>query len=774
MRLQAVSIALVAASGVSVLIASLGAYDALNRAQQDFYERCNFADVFVSLRRAPERLREELAAMPGVLTVETRIVREATVEAADQPEPGIGRFVSLPDEGRAALNLTHLTAGRAPAPYSADEILVNQAYTEANGLTIGDSVYMIVNGERKRLRIVGVALSPEFVYAFNGANPVPDNKRFGIFWMSRRALESAFSLEGAFNDVALRLARDASRNDVIFRVDQALEAYGALGAYDRSRVPSHMFLTDEFRQLLTMAVWIPGIFLAVSAFLLNVVVGRLVNRQRDQIATLKALGFRNREIGLHYLALAAVIGLGGIALGVPLGAWMGHGMTEMYGEYYRFPALYYSQGFGAPLAAAFFTLGGAALGAAGALSGAMRLNPAQAMRPPAPAAFQHTLVETLGLARLFRKPVPRMIVRIIALRPLRTSFSVAGIAAAVMIVVIGGFWQDAVELMLDAQFNQIQREDAVVSFYSPAPARVVQEVQAMSGVIFAEGYRTAPARLRVGPRTKDTVILGLAPGAELRRLLGRNLRPVRLSAEGLLLNRQIAAKLGLAPGDPVRVEFLEGRRAKVETHLAGAVDEFLGAGAYMDRDALNRLLDEQGLVNIVAIKTDAEEAQALYARLKTAPNVAGLSTRARTLESFRETMAGMIVTMSFILFLFAVVIAGGVVYNTAAVSLSERTWELASLRVLGFTRAEVFQILLGELGFQLALALPLGCLIGLYVAKVMVQSTQTEGFQIPVVISAGTYAWAILTTLLAAVGSAAIIRRRINHLDLIGVLKVRE
>ncbi|NJD62054.1 MAG: ABC transporter permease, partial [Deltaproteobacteria bacterium] len=303
---QAIAIAMVIVSGVATFIMSVSTLDSLHRTQETYYRDYRFADVFVSLKRAPESLASRIREIPGVNALETRVVAPASLELPDFPDPVRAQLVSVPEDESRALNRVFLRKGRMADPRRDDEVVVSEPFAEAHRFEPGDSIAAVINGKRRRLTIVGIGLSPEHIYQIGPGALFPDYKRYGVLWMARAPLSSAFNMEGAFNDVALTLSSDASVPDTLGRLDALLVKYGGLGAYGRKDQVSHRYLSEEFRQLGTLAAIFPAIFLGVAAFLLNVVLGRLVGTQREQIAVLKAFGYSNRDVGTHYAKLVVL------------------------------------------------------------------------------------------------------------------------------------------------------------------------------------------------------------------------------------------------------------------------------------------------------------------------------------------------------------------------------------------------------------------------------------------------------------------------------------
>jgi putative ABC transport system permease protein len=573
--------------------------------------------------------------------------------------------------------------------------------------------------------------------------------------------------------VILTLSAGASEADVIERLDLLLERYGGLGAYGRADQVSHRFISDEISQNRISSTYIPAIFLSVAAFLLHIVLSRLVTMQRTEIGLLKAFGYANRVVGLHYLKLAAITVLAGVVVGIGVGIYLGVELTELYRDYYRFPRLAHYTSRGVLGLTVVISLSAAILSALGAAGRAARLPPAEAMRPETPASFQAGPLERTGLTALL-PPSGRMISRSIIRRGWKSVLAVLGIASAAGMLVLGGFFYDAIRHLMWMQFEVVQRDDVTVVFNEPKSARVRYELARLPGVLRSEPFRAVPARLRFQHRSRRVELTGLSRDSELRRLIDAKLRPVELPLEGLVLTAKLAEVLGASPGDRLIVEVLEEARPVREIKISGVVDEMVGIAAYVDLTALNRLLREEGALSGAHLAVDANEMARLYAQLKGIPAVSGVALREAVLKSFREILDRSIVVSTVINVLFACVIAFGVVYNSARIALSERGNELASLRVLGFTRREVAVILLGEQGVLTLLAIPVGFGFGAAVCWLLVTRLSTELYRIPFVLSARTFLFAALVVALAGLASGGLVARRLNRLDLISVLKTRE
>ena len=774
LRGQVVAITLVVACGIASYVAMRSTYNSLLSSQQIYYQSYRFADVFVQLKRAPNSLASRINEIPGVAKAETRVVADVTLDVPGLDEPAKGRIVSIPERRNSILNDLYISEGRYVEADQRDEAIASETFARANGLTSGDSIAAIINGRWQKLRIVGLALSPEYVYEIRAGEIFPDSRRSGVLWMSRETLGPAFNMDDAFNDVALKLAPGANEANVIEHLDQLLEKYGGLGAYGRIDQISNHFLSNEIAELRVTGTFIPAIFLTVTAFLIHLVLSRLVTTQRDQIAVLKAFGYGNLAIGIHYLKLAFLVIISGVALGIGVGWYFGYQITALYMHFFHFPVLSYQIGPTLVASALLISFGAASIGALAAVRRAAALPPAEAMRPEPPARFYTGVIEKTGVHRLV-SPATRIIMRNLEQRPLKAMISTLGIALAVGLLVVGFFlYFDTVGRIMEVQFGAVQREDVSIVFNEPRPAEARYDLAHLPGVVRAETFRAVPARLRFENRNKRISILGLQSDNDLRRIVAQDYQISSLPHDGLLLTAKLADLLGVRPGQTVTVEILEGKREVRRVAVAGTVDELIGLSAYMNIDALNQLVDEGASSSGAFLMVDEPAIPSLYAKLKRTPAVNAVSIPQAALASFRNTIARTINTSTAVLIGFSAVIALGIVYNGARIALSERGHELASLRVLGFTRREIAFILLGEQAVLTLIAIPLGFALGYGIAGLITVAVDTELIRFPLYVSARSYSLAFGVIAISAFLSGYLVRWRLRHLDLVAVLKTRE
>ncbi len=773
MQGQVLAVALVMACGLAMMIMARSLIHSLESTRQEYYEANRFAEIFVALKRAPNSIAARASEIPGVASVQPAISVQVTLDLANLDEPASGMVRSLPDFAPPELNRLFLRSGQWLPPGSRGRVLVGEAFAEANHLRPGDTVAMLLNGRRQELVIAGIVLSPEFIFESRPGAALPDNRTYGTFWMPYKELARAFDLDGAFNYLTLTLAPGASERPVIAALDRLLTPYGGRGAFGRADHPSHIRVSDEIRVLQTVSIGFPVVFLTVAAFMTNAVLSRLLALQREQIAILKAFGFTNHAVVVHYLKFALVMVALGTALGFFGGVALGHRLVEMYHRFFRFPELVFRLDPTAFPLALFVSAGAAVAGVFSAVRRAAKLPPAEAMRPEPPANYRPAFVERTGIG-VFLSHTFRIAVRNIERKPMQALFTVTGLALATGILIVPNCFRDGVAEVLDFQWDVIQRQDIGIGLVEPGSAKVKDSLRHLPGVVTVEPFRQAYVRLSFGHQRRQLGIQGIPALGLHNRVIDGNSRQIQLPPRGLVVSAKLAEILGARPGDLLHVEVLEGKRTSADVPLAGLAEDFAGMAAYMDMSALNRLLDEGDVISGANFRLDQAHRAEFLRALKGIPRVSWVAIKESLRENFRQTTAASIGLIQKIYMGFAIVVAIGVVYNNARISLAERARELATLRVIGFSRREVGAVLVTELVILAVVAVPLGLLIGTGFATAILRAINTETVRLPLVLTTANYAFAVMVVFLASTVSALLVLRKLSHLDLVGALKAPE
>jgi len=762
---QAAAIVIVLACAVATTVMSFGVLRSLDETRSQYYQRYRFADVFAAVYRVPESAAESIRRLPGVAAVETRLVADVAVRLEDVAEPISGRLISLPERGEPEANAIALRQGRSIGASDAEEVVVAENFASARGLGPGSRITVHINGRKRELAVVGVALSPEYIYTLGAGMIAPDDRRFGIFWTGRQVLEAALGARDQFNDLAVRLKQTASASDATREIEAVLAPYGAADVHGRKRQPSHAFVSAMLHQIAGVGRIVPAIFLLVAAFLAHTMLGRLVEVQRRQIGLMKALGIGDGAIGWHYLKLVLMLGAVGIAMGIAAGAILGIGLVRIYAGFFHFPFLRYQPDVASILAAGMVSILAVSAGALRGVRRAISLMPAVALASPTPAAYGQTWLDRVGRGR--SSGVARMILRYLARWPLRAALTVAALSLAVALQISMLFSFDALDYIID-HYARAQVADFTLVFSSALPRAAAGEIGRWPGVVSVEGFRALPVHLRSRGRDRVVNLTGLAPTGRLQRLLDANLAPVSVPLHGLALPSKLAALLEVKEGDTVAVEPV-GSRAGFELPVARIVEQYIGLGAYVSLDLLDSL-PEGPRISGAYLLTDPSRRADFLRGLTNQAMLAGINERSAVLASFRGTMTRTLSIIVSFFVAFAGVAAFFIAFSSARITLAEREREFATLASLGFTVAEMRAILAGELAILVALALPLGCILGRALAWVIVQRLDTELYRVPLVISLQTVGIAALIVVGAALVSIRAVARRLQCLDLPAVL----
>jgi putative ABC transport system permease protein len=771
---QVAAIGAVAACGIMAFVTMQTNYDAMYDAKATYYSNYHFGDLFASITRAPNDIAGRLAALPNVNRVQTRVVEDVLADVPGRSDPATLRLIGIPDGSQPVLDQVYIRRGRLPSVLARNEVVVSEAFAQANGIDVGFQIPVILNGRRVTLHVVGVGLSPEYVYEMRGGADIwPDSRHFGIAWLNETALAAAFDLTDSFNDVTLSVAPGADQRAIIERADSILGRYGSLGTYDRRDQMSNRFVSNELAQLRAQALFIPLIFLGIAAFLIHVSLSRLVATQREQIAILKAFGYDNATVAIHYVKAALVmIGFGAV-VGVLSGWWLGYRLAVLYTKFFRFPEVVFHLRAGTVVLSVAISLLAGIAGAALAVRSVVRLAPAVAMRPPSPASFRPTFLERLGLTGFFSAPF-RMVVRNIERKPIPATITVIALAFAVAILLVGRSTVDAVNWMMEVQFHYVSREDVTVTFVRPLSSRARLDLSVLPGVLESEPFRAVFARASNGHISRRLAIIGLPENPRLHHIVDRNLSEKRPPPNGVLITDALARILNVSPGSVITISFLEGDRRTASEPVRAVVDELVGLNIYMNESRLNALLREDASSSGAYVSLDPKYEAAFDTAAKSTPKISGVAYRRSALDEFQRSFAESIgISAAFILG-FAFVIAFGVVYNAGRVTLSERARELCTLRILGYSVSTAAMILIGEQMLLTVVAIPFGLLVGLGLDRALQPLYELEYYRVPIVVSNETYLFAIAVTLFSVMISSLAIGSGVRKLDVVAALKAGE
>lgn len=766
------------ALGAGTLVGIVSTYFNLIEARDSFYRRCNMADFWVDLRRAPDTLLPRLADLPGISRLSSRISKQVIIDMPGVREPLGGLVLSLSEDIAGAVNSVVLRSGAWFSGKNADEVLVTEKFAEARGLVPGDAVHLLAGGGRKKFRIVGTVIAAEFIYLVppGAIADLPGN--YAVFYMPQRVAAETFGMEGAFNQVTGNFdgIGKAAPEAVLAAIECELDSAGVIASYTRELQFSNMTLSSDLAGLQTMAFMLPSIFFGVAALVLNVLMLRLAEQQRTTIGTLKALGYDNASLFRHFTLFGGAAGLLGGLAGLALGRWIMVFFTESYAQFYVFPDVPETFYLWLNLFGVLAAVAVAVVGSVRGVGKVTALEPAEAMRPPAPSVSGAILLEKLPA--LWKRLDFRwqMVLRSVFRNRGRTAVAVGSAALGSSMVVLAFGTLDSMNEMIRFQFTRVVCADYRLQFTDPVPESVAYSVASFPGVSSLEASLDLSGTFASANGSKRGSITAMSPASLLTRLVGQGGEPVQLPPGGLLMSSWLAEKLGVVAGDTVLFTPVRGVRRVVALPVAGIIDSLFGMPVYADRRWLAEILGCGDAITRIEMcgATDAASRDALFRAVKQMPRLEALGQIAQDRDAIQTQINSALGGMAASLIFFAAIIYFGSILNGALISMAERKREIATFRVLGYTPSETGAVFLRE---NLLTTIPgalLGIPVGMFLNLGMCAQYANDSFRVPAYLSPASMVLTLFLSLLFALGAHAVIHLLILRLQWQEALSMKE
>ncbi|MDH3719324.1 MAG: FtsX-like permease family protein, partial [Planctomycetota bacterium] len=750
----------------------------LNTAKSQYYAQGRMADFWIDVKKAPLAELSEVSNLTGVTEIRSRIQFFATVDLPHVAKPLNGLVLSLPDHRKSLINDIHLISGSYFTDQRDNEVIVNDAFARRRGIQPGDWIHLILNNRRQELFVVGTAISCEFVYSLGPGAFVPDPEHFGVFYLKRTYAEEVFDFDGAANQVVGRLAPEIRDRPEEFlrRAEQLLDPFGVIGKIGRKDQASHRFLSDEIRGLGVFATYMPAIFLAVAALVLNVLISRLTEQQRTVIGTLKAIGYSNRAIFFHYLKFGMAVGLIGGLVGCIAGYFMAWWVTDLYTNYFEFPELtnrFYPLIYLLAISISLlFALAGSVFGA----RQAVRLQPAEAMRPKPPQAGRAVWLERLTWLWQRFSFGWRMVVRLIIRHRLRTSVGIFAAAMGSGLLTCGFMLSAAMVFLVDFQYSQIIRSDFDLSLADEQSEAALDEARRLPGVDYAEPLLYVAGTFRYGPYQRKGAVTAIRQGAQLTVPHDARGRAISVPDVGLVMSRKLAELLHVSVGDMITFEPTRGLQRPQQVPIARIAEGYLGMSVYADIEFMSRLIGEELAVNAVQLKTNPAPAAmaALYRDLKHLPTLQAVNERADVIRNLDANYIEVQNIFIGLLTLFAGVIFFGSILTASIIGLAERQREVATLQVLGHTEWQIGGLFLRESVLVNLTGATIGLPLGYLLTTLLAWYYDTELFRFPVIWSNGIIAKTLLLAMSFTLLAHLIVQRNVSRTNWVEALNVKE
>ncbi len=762
--------------GIMIYVSMSSTYYNLKKSQEDFYQASNFADYYFSIVKAPERIIKDVEALAGVKRATGRISLDLPILKEDNKR-ATARIITFPLPMDNELNHILLSEGRMFTGKAGSniEINTNPGFVDANNINWGDNVTVIYEGKPVDLSIVGTANSPEFIYPIKDiADLLPDHENFGIFMLPQYEAGPVFNYAGQINQVLVEFTPNTDHAKAAEEIKELLKPYGFLASYPRDDQLSHAMLQTELDSIKSLTTFLPFIFLSIAAAIQFVILRRMVRNQRAQIGVIKALGYSNGQIILHYSTYALLVGLIGAILGAITG-WLFSGiLTDFYLLYFNLP---HSPGGFNSKAIIYGFIISIVVGLAAGWSAARqvsKIQPAESMRPVPPKTGSKSIVENWSALWIRLGSDWKISLRNISRNRGRFMLTTVGIALAVALLVISYFMNDAVDYMMQSIFHD-QKYDLMIRVATPVKEGELSSIAAIDGVLKVEPFLELPVRMTYKGKSEDDVLTAYNPAMSLKKIADEKGRELNIPAQGVLLSNSQAQKLGVRVGEDVEIETLlpQGPTHRSFIRVAGISHQMIGSATYVDLEVANRLLEAQNLISGAMLKSEAGKASLVEERLGEMLNIASISSREKEIANFEANLGAMIYTVG-IMVLFAMILGLAIVYNASLMTFVERERELASLKVIGYSNKELAGILGKENLLQSILGIALGLPLGKIMATGFISSIETDLYSFPVIIYPLTYVFSTLTAIVFIIIAHRLAIRGVNRINLVETLKNRD
>jgi len=742
----------------------------LTHAVNYYYELTNFNDIHVQVVRISQGATNELKNLDGIKEVQGRVSVDVPLEVADKNEKVKIRLISLPQEEK--INILY-RLGKRQMKLAHDNVILLEQFAAARNIKPGDVIYPKINGRVFELTVSGIAASAEYVYVMeNEQTLLPTPEKFGVAFVSEEFAQSVFGYRGSFNELLITVDDKNKIDDIVDRLEKKLDQYGLKRIIERKDQLSHTVLTQELDGLELMAETVPVLFLTVAAIIIFIMLSRIVQNDRTGIGVLKALGYSNFNILFHYTKYALSMGMVGAVIGIGSGLLFSGPMCQFYALYFSIPVIkvdiYYSYMLKAVILTGFFCITAGIFGARPVL----KIMPADSMRPEAPKSGKRILLERVGfLWRRFSFSW-KMVVRNVMRTKGRLAFLVFGLSLAYGINTVPLYLADVFPLMFTMQYDEYQKMDYHVEFTQPMHKRVVKDISHLIEVDKIEPKMEYPFELQNGWRKKTVRIIGIPRDTSFYKFEDINNRQVELPPKGIFLTEAIAKVLKTNRGDKITVNnFIPGKE-DIEIEVKGIVKQYLGSNAYMDLDTMGELLVDQEMITGVSLATKDNTGMDVKEQLQDIKNIASINSVTDMKNSFLEFMDMMMVSVG-VLLIFGGILSFAIIYNATVISISERSMEFASLRVMGFDKKDVYRLVGKENALITGLSILLGIPFGIGMMSGLAGAYTTEMYTIPLILSPKVFVYAALATIVFVLVAQLAARKKIYHLNFIDALKSR-
>jgi len=766
---QFISISLMVILALTIYVSFSMVGDNLNNSIYDYYNITNFGDIFVDVVRVPKVAIDQLHNIEGIELAQGRISSDVPLRVDDPDEKVTVRITSVPKESHI-INDLYVIEGNGLTGNSKSAVVLQQ-FSNARGIELEDKITPYIAGREYSLDIVGIVGSPEYIYLMeNEQSLIPAPEKFGVIYVTEDFAQSVLGYQGSYNEIVIKV-KDSHINrldSIVDEIEEQLDRYGVRQTTKREDQLSHFMMMQEVDQLDVMATAITLLFLIVAAVIINVMLSRIVKNDRTSIGVMKALGYSNLQIMLHYTKFSLAIGLVGSLIGIGLSIPISMSFTSLYIMFMNIPLfqmrVYYVYFIYGVLLTSVFCVVSGVIGA----RSVTKILPADSMKPEAPKSGGRIFLERFKNIWSRISFSWKMVIRNILRNKRRAAFLVVGIALTYGITMVPVFMSSVWTNIFTVHYGEFQRMNYNIDFTSPMSNNAMRELSKIIEVDDIEPKSEIPFEFRNGWRKKSVMTIGLLSETEFYNFKSPSGQRLGLPREGMLLSERLAESLHVSVGDEVLVKnFMPGKEdAYIE--VKGIIEQHLGTNAYMDIDALNELLGEKGMITGVLMNSRDD----VVNNLRDVKNIRQIQSVEDMKNSFIEFM-DMIIYSVGVMMLFGGVLGFAIVYNITIISISERLMEFSSLRVMGFEKKEIYKMVSRENGLLSVLGILFGVPLGYGMCAGIISAISMDMVGIPLIINTSTYfTTAFATIVFIGIAQLATVRK-IYKIDFLEALKNR-
>ncbi|SHK12211.1 ABC transporter permease [Paramaledivibacter caminithermalis] len=764
---QAIAVITVIAIGLLVYTAMKMAALNLENTLNEYYDLTNFADIYVQVVKIPGNEVKDLENKYGITNAQGRVVSDVPLKVEDEEEKVTIRIISIPNNDERINNI-YLIEGDGIKNKNKDVLVVEQ-FAKARNIAIGDTLSVQMNGKLYNLNVAGIVSSPEYIYLMeNEQTLIPMPGKFGVVFVADELARQSFGFGSSYNEIVIKVKDENEIDKIEDKLEKVLKKYGVKRIIVRDNQLSNRMISEEINQLKNMAKVVPVIFLGVAALIIAVMISRMVKKDRVPIGVMKALGYKNIDIVLHYIKYSLVIGILGAIIGTNLGMLLAGAMTKMYLQYFNIPILkinyYYRYIMSAILLASIFCI------TAGLWGGkrVLKILPAESMRPEAPRSGKRILIERIKIIWSNLSFSWKMVMRNIFRNKKRFMFILVGISLSFAMLFLTFYQFNTALFMFENHYGDFQRMDYNINFSKPMNQRVIKDLKHLVNIDSIEPKVEFPFEIKNGWKSKVVNIIGIKRDTIFYKFENLNDEIINLPDEGIVLSENLAKFLDVSKGDTITINSFIPHRDDIHIIIKDVIKQSLGINAYMDIDQMQfKLLDKELITGAYIDSNDA-----VKKKLSNLKNLTSIQSLQDLQNIFKQFLSLTISSIS-ILVIFSGILGFAVVYNSTIMGISERRLELSSLRVMGFSRKEIFWMIVKENLIMTIFGIIVGIPIGLSFVKGVEKAFSNELYTLRGDISFSIFLFSILLTVFFVVAAQLFTLKKIYKLDFMEALKSR-